>query len=374
MKVAIVHDWLPFMGGAENFLGYLIDIYPDAPIYTSIYNESEINGKIKHANIITSHLQKPNKVQNHRKIFPLLPTAMEQFDLRNFDVVISSSSSIAKSVITGPNTMHICYCHSPMRYAWDFMHNYIGDFSGKGGFKNRMKGYLMTFMRVWDYSSSARVDYFVANSVNVAKRIKKFYRRDSYVIHSPFRSHDFNISSIDRDFYLCVSRLQEYKRIDIAIKACNELKVPLVIIGDGPERKYLQSIAGPTIKFLGRTSDEVVEKYYAECKAFLFPGEEDYGLTPLEAQACGRPVIALGKGGALETIIPDKTGVFFYDQTSESIKSAINKCNSMSFDKEKVRAHAMEFDEDIFKEKFKRFVNEKYEEFKKNELNGIVVY
>lgn len=375
MKIALVHDWLPFMGGAENVLANMVEVFPDAPIYTTVYNKNRIRGVIKDADIRTTHLQKKKEVKNHRKLFPYMPTAMESLDLNGYDVVLSSSSSVGKSVITNPDTLHICYCHTPMRYAWEFQKNYIGALKGKGSFKNKLKAYLMTFMRVWDYSNSARVDVFVANSVNVAKRIKKHYKRDNiFVIRPPVRCNLFNISEEDGDFFLCVSRLQEYKRVDIAVEACTKLNVPLVVIGDGPEREKIEKIAGPNVKFLGRVSDDEMKEYYSKCKAFLFPGEEDYGITPLEAQASGRPVIAYGKGGALETVVADKTGVFFDKPNADSLIEAIKKFETMTFDKNELRAHAMEFDESVFRDKLERFVKEQYEQFQKNKLDGIEVY
>ncbi|MDE7309259.1 MAG: glycosyltransferase [Lachnospiraceae bacterium] len=375
MKIAIVHDWLPFMGGAENVVTNMMEVFPEAVLYTSICNKDRLTGKLKETEIVTTHLQKKKKeIINHRKLFPFMPTAMESIDLTSYDIVISSSSSVAKSVITGPDTLHICYCHTPMRYGWEFMHNYIGELSGKGRFKNKLKSYFMSFMRVWDYASSARVDVYVANSVNVAKRIKKHYRRDAYVIHPPVRGNIFQISNENGDFYLCVSRLQEYKRVDIAVEACTKLNVPLVVIGDGPEQPKLKKMAGSCVKFLGRVSDDVIREHYGKCKAFLFPGEEDYGITPLEAQASGRPVIAYGKGGVLETVIDGETGVFFKEQTVESMIEAIKKAEKIEFQKKKLREHAMEFDEEVFRNRLKRFVEEQYKKFEKKETEGIEVY
>ncbi len=375
MKIAIVHDWLPFMGGAENVVTNMMEVFPEAVLYTSICNKDRLTGKLKETEIVTTHLQKKKKeIINHRKLFPFMPTAMESIDLTSYDIVISSSSSVAKSVITGPDTLHICYCHTPMRYGWEFMHNYIGELSGKGRFKNKLKSYFMSFMRVWDYASSARVDVYVANSVNVAKRIKKHYRRDAYVIHPPVRGNIFQISNENGDFYLCVSRLQEYKRVDIAVEACTKLNVPLVVIGDGPEQQKLKKMAGSCVKFLGRVSDDIIREHYGKCRAFLFPGEEDYGITPLEAQASGRPVIAYGKGGVLETVIDGETGVFFKEQTVESMIEAIKKAKKIEFQKEKLREHAMEFDEEVFRNRLKRFVEEQYKKFEKKETEGIEVY
>jgi len=377
MKIALVHDWLPFMGGAERVLTNFLELYQDAPIYTTICNRSRLDSPLKEANIITTSLQKKGKeIENHRRLFPFMPTAIESFDLNEFDIVLSDSSSIAKGVITSPDTMHICYCHSPMRYAWEFSHEYAGKMVGKGGLKAKLLSYFLTGMRLWDNASSDRVDYFIANSQNVSKRIWKHYRRESVVIHPPVRCNLFNISDIDEDYFLIVSRLQEYKRIDIAIEAFNELGLPLVIIGDGPDRKKLEVMAKNNIKFLGRESDEVIKEYYAKCRAFIFPGEEDFGITPLEAMASGRPVIAYRKGGALETIIEDKTGVFFDNQTYEDLVDTIRRFENMTFNKKEIRSHAETFDEYIFKEKIKIFIDEKSKEYNKKfevrELVGII--
>jgi glycosyltransferase involved in cell wall biosynthesis len=364
MKIALVHDWLPFMGGAERVLTNFLEIYPNAPIYTTICNRSKMEGNLKNANIITSSLQKKSKeIKNHRKLFPFMMTAIESFNLNDYDIVLSDSSSVAKGALTPPDTMHICYCHSPMRYAWEFSYEYAGKMAGKGGIKAKLLSYFLTGVRLWDNASSDRVDYFIANSENVAKRIWKHYRRESVVIHPPVRCNLFGISNKNEDYFLIVSRLQEYKRIDLAVDAFNKLGLPLVIIGDGPDRNKLEKMAKSNIKFLGRESDAVIKEHYASCRAFLFTGEEDFGITPLEAMASGRPVIAYRKGGALETVIEDKTGVFFDNQTCEDLLIAIKKFENMTFDKQEIRKHAELFDEPIFKEKIKSFVDEKYIEF-----------
>lgn len=365
MKIALVHDWLPFMGGAERVLINFLELFPEAPIYTTIANKDKLDEQLKNANIIVSSLQRNKKnIENHRKFFPLMPTAMESFDLNDYDIVLSSSSSVAKGIITNPNTMHICYCHSPMRYGWEFSYEYAGKMAGGSNIKKRILKYFLSAIRLWDNASSDRVDYFIANSENVAKRIWKHYRRKSVVIHPPVRCSLFKPSEIDEDYFLILSRLQEYKRIDVAIEAFNKNGLPLVIIGDGPDREKLESMANSNIKFLGRQPDEVIKDYYAKCRAFIFPGEEDFGITPLEAQASGRPVIAYGKGGALETVVENKTGVFFENQTAEDLLSAIEKFEKMKFNKEEIRNHAELFDESIFKKKISNYMNECYEEFK----------
>lgn len=367
MKVALVHDWLPFMGGGERVLTNFVELYPMSPIYTTICNRDRLDSPLKDANIIVSDIQKGKKIiENHRKYFPFMPTAVEKFDLNGYDIVLSSSSSVAKGVITNPNTMHICYCHSPMRYAWEFSYEYAGKMAGGSKLKNKLLNYFLTGMRLWDLGTANRVDYFIANSENVAKRIWKHYKRESVVIHPPVRCNLFDIGEVDEDFFLVVSRLQEYKRIDLVVEAFNKLGLPVVIIGDGPEREKLQKMAKDNVKFLGRVSDEIIKEHYSKCKAFLFPGEEDFGITPLEAMASGRPVIAYGKGGALETVVDGKTGVFFKNQTTEDLISAINEFEKMSFDKVEIRKHAEKFDEEIFKQKMQAYINECYSEFKQN--------
>lgn len=364
-NIALTHDWLPFMGGAERVLTNFLELYPNAPIYTTICNRDNLDSPLKEADIRVSYLQKNKKViKNHRNLFPFMPTAVESFDLNEYDIVLSSSSSVAKAVITNPNTMHVCYCHSPMRYGWEFSHGYAGKMAGNKSLKSKILSYFLTGIRLWDNVSADRVDYFIANSENVARRIWKHYRRESVVIHPPVRCKLFNIGERDEEYFLIVSRLQEYKRIDLAVEAFNEIGLPLVIIGDGPEKERLEKMAKDNIKFLGRESDEVIKNHYAGCRAFIFPGEEDFGITPLEAQASGRPVIAFRKGGALETVIEDKTGIFFDKQSKDYLINAIKRFETIKFDKNVIREHAEGFDEEVFKRKINDFVNEKYKEFK----------
>ncbi len=356
MKIAIVHDWLTNMGGAEQVIINLKKCFKDAPIYTTFYTPDNLSDELKNIEVHTSSLQKKNKkVINHQKYFPLMPMAFEEFDLNDYDVVISSSTSCAKGVITKPGSVHICYCNTPMRYAWEKRDEYT---KGMGKFKKKLVNILLHYMRIWDVASSNRVDIFIANSNAVKQRIQKHYKRDSIVIHPPVRCQFFNISDTDGDYYLVTSRLVGYKRFDLAVEACRDLNRKLIVIGDGAEKENLEKLAkgNENIKFLGRVSDEEVKKYMGECKALLFPGEEDFGIVPVEAQACGRPVIAYGKGGALDTVVDGKTGVFFHEQTVESVKEAILKFETMTFDKQEIRNHAMQFDEEEFRKKIMEVV------------------
>ena len=369
LNVALVHDWLTNSGGAENVVGCFMDIYGDAPIYTSMAIKENLSEKFQNANVIPSFLQKKvrgTKV-NHQKYFPFMPMAFESFNLNDYDVVISSSSSCAKGVITRPDTMHICYCHTPTRYVWEFYYDYIENMDSigaKGKLKKALVKYFMNYMRIWDFNASNRVDYFIANSQYVASRIWKHYKRESTVIYPPVDVDKFTPIDVDEDYFLCMSRLVPYKRVDLAVQAFNELGLPLVVIGGGSELEKIKVMAKDNVKVMGRQPDEVVKEYYAKCRAFIFPGEEDFGITPVEAQACGRPVIAYGKGGALETVVDGKTGLFFEEQTVESLKDAILRFQKMKFDKKEIRKHAEEFSVEIFENKIKSFVEEKYEEFK----------
>ena len=357
MKLAIVHDWLTNMGGAEQVIINFKEIYPNAPIYTTFYNPNNLDKKLRDIDVRTSFLQRKKMVTNHKKYFPLMPLAFKLFNLKEYNIVLSNSTCCAKGV-KAQNGIHVCYCNTPMRYAWEKKEDYIKDM---GKIQKNIVSIFLYFMRKWDRWSSKRVDYFIANSTAVAERIKKYYNRDAIVIHPPVRCNLFNISAIDKDYYFVVSRLVTYKRFDLAVKACKELGRKLIIIGDGPERKKLEKIAegDSNIIFLGRQPDEVVKKYMQECKALLFPGEEDFGIVPVEAQACGRPVIAYGKGGVLDTVIDGETGKYFNEQTVESLKEAILNFENMKFDKDKIRKHAVKFDESIFRNKIKNFIDEK---------------
>lgn len=370
MKVALAHDWLTNMGGAEKVVINFKQIYESSPIYTVSYNEQNLDEELRNIDVRTTFINDlPKGKTNHQMFLPLMPVAWEELDFTDYDVVLSSSSSCAKGIITSPDTAHICYCHSPMRYAWEFYYEYM-EREKVGKIKKRMIRYIMNYIRMWDRVSADRVNYFVANSKNVAKRIYKHYGKESDVIHPPVKGSYFNISKEDEGYFLIVSRLVPYKRIDLAVEAFNELGLPLVVIGGGSQLEYLRSIAKDNVKILGRQPDEVIKEHYAKCRAFIFPGEEDFGITPLEAQASGRPVIAFGKGGALETVVPDRTGLFFEEQKTVDLIKTVKQFENMNWDKEDIRKHALTFDEEIFKTKIKNYVDEKYIDHT-NKMNNI---
>jgi glycosyltransferase involved in cell wall biosynthesis len=366
VKIAIVHDWLTNMGGAERIIRIFHELFPDAPIYTMVYDKENMPKDFKEMDIRTSFIQKmPFGVKKYQLYLPFMPVAVEQFDLSEYDIVLSSSTACAKGIITRSDTLHICYCNTPMRYAWDMYHDYI---KGKNVVTKYTIAFLMNYIRLWDRISADRVDYYIANSKNVASRIKKHYKRESEVIYPPVNTDYYTPGDKVEDFYLVVSRLVPYKRIDLVVEAFNKLGFPLKIIGDGSEFKRLKSLSKSNIEFLGRLSDEEVREHYRKCKAFLFPGEEDFGITPVEAQACGRPVIAYGKGGTLETVIDDQTGVFFREQTVEALINAVKyfEKNIFKFDSSIIRQNALNFSKNVFKQKIKEFVLKKYEEFNMN--------
>ncbi len=348
-KIAIVADWLTNLSGAEKVIEVLWKHFDKPPIYTTIHNPDK-TGVFKNADIRTSFLNKfPGAKKKHQLFLKWMPKAIESLDLDEFDIVISSSHSCAKGVITKPDTLHLCYCHTPTRYAWE-MH-----FDERVNTKNPAKRFiiekLMHDIRIWDRLAADRVDHFIANSSFVAKRIKKYYRRDSEVIHPPVETDKFNIDPNPQEYLLAVGRLIRYKRFDLAIQACNELNIPLKIIGTGPEEKNLRKMAGNTIEFLGKIEEDQLVKTYEQCRAFVLPQVEDFGIAPIEAMASGRPVVAYQAGGALDFIIPNKTGIFFQKQEAESLKNAIQQLQDINFDPQEIKAHAKNFSTQNFLDK-----------------------
>jgi glycosyltransferase involved in cell wall biosynthesis len=301
----------------------------------------------------------PLVTKHHQPYLPLYPFAMEALDLRGYDLVLSSSSAFGKGVITRPGTLHICYCHTPMRWCWNYEEYVEREQLGKVA--RRVLPFFMTGLRVWDQTSSMRVDHFIANSPIIADRIQKYYRRESVVIPPPVEASRFpsNPATDVEDYFLLLGRFVPYKRFDLAIEACNRLQLPLVVIGSGRDEERLKRMAGPTVRFLGRLSDEEVIHYYRHCRAFLFPGEEDFGITPLEAQAAGRPIIAYGAGGALASVVDGVTGVFFHEQTVKSLVEVLATFNERFFDPLAIRNHALEFDTPRFQRRIMQFIEAK---------------
>ncbi len=369
MKVAIVHDYLNQMGGAERVVMAFHDIFPNAPIYTSIYDPDRVDPAFQKMDIRTSFMQKlPLVTKHHQPYLPLYPFAMESLDLRGYDLVLSSSSAFGKGTITRPETLHICYCHTPMRWCWNYEEYVEREQLGK--MARRVLPFFITGLRVWDQTSAMRVDHFIANSPVIAERIQKYYRREAVVIPPPVEANRFpsDPATEVEDYFLILGRFIPYKRFDLAIEACNRLRLPLVVIGKGRDEERLKRMAGPTIRFLGRLSDEEVIHYYRHCRAFLFPGDEDFGITPLEAQAAGRPVIAYGSGGALASIVDGVTGVFFQEQTVESLVEALTTFNEQNFDPYVIRNHALEFDTPRFQRRIMQFIEAKLNTGKSKEV------
>lgn len=347
-------------GGAERVVEAMHQVWPEAPIYTSVYDAEATLPSFKTMDIRTSFLQRwVGKPQFHKLALPFYPVAFEQFDLSDYEVVLSSTTGFAKGVITGPETCHICYCHTPARFAWR-SHEYIAQ-GNYGRTTRRALALILHGLRAWDYASAQRVDYFIANSRNTARRIRKFYSRDSDVIQAPVDCSRFHPSGqAPENYFLVLSRLVGYKRIDLAIEAFNTLNLPLWIVGSGPDLARLRSLAGPTIKFLGQLPDAAVAGLLANCRALIFPGEEDFGITPLEAMASGRPVVAYASGGALETVVESQTGVFFHSPTPGALMEAAACLTQRDFDSSVLQARAAQFDVAEFQQRLEKLVQAQF--------------
>lgn len=366
MKIALVHDYLVQYGGAERVLENFCEMFPDAPIFTLVYDEKLTRGAFRKRKIRTSFLQKIPFASSHHRAFPLLmPIAIESLDLRGYDLVLSDSASYAKGALTGADALHITYCHTPMRYAWDDCHRHMREFEYSRAARKLMP-FGMSYLRLWDRISADRPDIYIANSEFVAGRIRKYYGRTAEVIHPPVDIDNFHIADGCGDYFLAVGRALPYKRFDILIEAFNHLGYKLKIIGKGPEIDNLRKSAKSNIEFLGYLSDEEASGYYARSKALIFPSEEDFGITPLEAMASGRPVIAYRGGGALETVVEGKTGVFFSAQSPQGIIEAVKDFHPEDFDRREIRKHAERFDRSIFQRKMLRMIKDSYANFKHN--------
>ncbi len=357
MKIALVHDYLNQYGGAERVLEVMCKVFPDAPVYTTLYDEHATKGVFKGVDIRTSFLQRVPLVTRYHHAFSfLMPLAFEQFDFSQYDIVLSISSSFGKGIITKPGTHHICYCLTPPRYLWDDAHKYVHEF-GYPWILKKFISPILSYLRIWDREASMRVDQFVAISHFVKDRIKKYYSKDAEVIYPPVDVTKFHIAETQGDYFLMVGRLVTYKKFDLAVKVFNDLGWPLKIVGTGVDKNRLRKMAKSNIEFLGIVDDKKLADLYAGAQALIFPQEEDFGIVPLEAMASGRPVIAYRGGGATETIQEGVTGVFFDEQTEISLKETLQKFDVTKFDAQVCRNQVMQFDVEIFKENIQRVLN-----------------
>ncbi|MFH0732436.1 MAG: glycosyltransferase [Candidatus Omnitrophota bacterium] len=380
MKVAVIHDWIMSMRGGEKCLEVFCELFPEATVFTLAHKKGVASQTIENMDIRTSFIQSlPGAMSAYRSYLPLFPRAIRSFDLSGYDFVLSSSHCVAKGVTIPAGVKHICYCYTPMRYIWFFFNEYFGK---EKPIKRFFISAVTQNLKAWDLETNKSVDYFVAISDNVRNRISNIYSKDSYVIYPPVDIHKFSISSKDHGYYLIVSGLVPYKRIDLAIEAFNMTARRLVIVGAGNVEKKLKKAAKPNIEFAGQVDDERLKEYYYNCTALIFPGEEDFGIVPVEAQACGKPVIAYGRGGALETVIPlevtpstslgagrsqghqvtsPPTGVFFYEQTPQALINAIEtfEQNRDKFMPQKIRENSLRFSRDIFKQRIKDYITDK---------------
>ncbi len=359
MKIALVHDHLVAqIGGAERVLQIFRELYPEAPIFTLLYDKKRFGNFFGDANIQTSFLQKfPFSLSRYQWLLPFMPTATESYDLSSFDVVLSGSSAFSKGILTKSTTLHICYCHTPTRYLWTDSHSYVNELKVPSFIKRGLP-FLLTKLRAWDRLAADRVDRFIANSKTVRERIKKYYRRSSDIIYPPVEIEKFSISNKPGEYFLAGGRLVSYKRFDIIVEAFNNLGLKVKIFGTGPEYKKLKRLAQKdSIEFVGQVDDTERAKLYSNCIAFINPQEEDFGITTIEAMASGRPVIALAAGGALETILDGVTGTFFYDQDWPALSDAILRFKPEQYDQEKIREYAMQFSVERFKKEIREYVD-----------------
>ncbi len=367
MRVAVVHEWLASHAGSEKVVEQILQLYPDADLFSLVdFLSAEQRHFIGHRAVQTSFIQRlPWAKRVFRQYLPLMPLAVEQFNLAAYDVIISSNHAVAKGVLTGPHQLHISYVHTPIRYAWDLQHQYLQQAGLERGPKGALTRLILHYLRLWDTTSANRVDRFVANSQFVAKRIWRAYRRPATVIYPPVDVSRFEWQQTRDDFYLTVSRFVPYKRVDLTVAAFNQLGLPLVVIGDGSDWQRIKTMAGPTIRLLGKQPDEVVADYMQRCKGFIFPAEEDFGITPVEAQAAGAPVIALGRGGVAETVIHGKTGVLFSEQTVDSLVQAVKSFDMGMYELNRgnLRRQAEKFSIECFRTQFHECVEQTYTGF-----------
>jgi glycosyltransferase involved in cell wall biosynthesis len=357
MKVAIVHYWLVGMRGGEKVVEALCEMYPQADIFTHVYAPEMVSEKIRQHRIIPTFINSlPRAASMYKTYLPLMPMALEQLDLRDYDLIISSESGPAKGIIAPANALHVCYCHTPMRYIWNMYHDYR---NSAGWMARLMMPSLAHYLRMWDVTSAARVDSFVANSVTVARRIHRYYGADASVIHPPVDTSAFSIAAPSEleDYFLMAGELVSYKRPDLAVHAFNKMGLKLVVIGGGEMLDQIRRIAGPSVTVLGSQPFDVLRQHYSRCRALIFPGEEDFGMVPVEAMASGRPVVAFGRGGATETVTDGVSGVFFGEQTVEAISAAVKSLADMEIDPERISKLARQFGQDRFFQKMRTHID-----------------
>lgn len=365
MNIALVHDWLNQMGGAENVLEALVDLYPAAPVFTSMYWPQVMPDEYRQWDIRTSFMDRLPLVKRHHQPFlPLYPLAFESFDLSEHDLVLSNKSGFCHGVLVGPETLHICYCLAPTRYLWDLTR--YAQREGIGRVGRALLQPVTSYLRLWDRLAADRVDHFIAISKTVQRRIARYYGRESVIIYPPVEVDRYEPASQTDDFYLVVSRLIPYKRVDLAVQALSQLDRPLVVVGDGRDRAKLEALAGPTVTFTGRLPDTQTADLMARCRAFIFSGEDDFGIAPVQAMAAGRPVIAFAAGGALDTIVEGETGLFFHQPAVEPLKAAVERFETLAFQPGRIRRHAEQFSRSIFEEQIRAFIEQKTDLWKQN--------
>jgi glycosyltransferase involved in cell wall biosynthesis len=357
MGVAIIHYWLVGMRGGEKVVEALCEMYPNADIFTHVYVPEMVSEKIRQHRIVPTFINSlPRAARMYKTYLPLMPLALEQLDLRGYDLIISSESGPSKGIIPPSDALHVCYCHTPMRYIWNMYHEYRG---GAGWITRTLMPPLTHYLRMWDVTSAARVDSFVANSATVARRIRRYYGADAAVIHPPVDTAAFSIVPPSElgDYYLMAGELVSYKRPDLAVRAFNEMKLKLVVIGGGEMLDEVRSLAGPTVTVMGSQPFEVLKQHYARCRALIFPGEEDFGMVPVEAMASGRPVVAFGRGGATETVVKGLSGAFFTEQSADAIASAVKGLADLDIDPVGIAAHAAKFGREQFFQKMRTHID-----------------